>query len=452
MRRFIAVVLILYSVSAQSDSQSWLGWLSRLSEHGIDIADDHWLILSQNPQPKQVEAIAREYAQYMDQGVLDRKLFQPGWEIEDQPVADFQDLEVATLKSIEPTIPQYAMLKQAMGQLRQWRQQATTLFPDDLILFAGDQHPMVNRLNQWLMDLGLADLLPEDVYSQIHKDVLTQVQLNFDLEPDGRLGALTRQALLAITNERIRVLKANMERIRWLPRQLPYPHIRVDITGYSVAYVTAPLEAQEHRAIVGRPDKQTPVFEAEVDSITINPVWKVPHSIAAYSLLRQEKKEPGFFRREGFRTYRSWDANAREVPLDSVRWASITPGTFHFRLEQEPGVMNRLGRFKLNSPNDHGVYLHDTNRPELFDQPARAFSSGCARVDGISVLVQRIAREQEVLTELNQGLGNSETQKVMLNTPVPVYFMYFTAWPDARGRVHYRDDIYQLDKALTSWF
>lgn len=458
MRRIIAVALILYSVSAQvpaqtqPDKTSWLGWLSRMPEHGIDVSTDHWLVLSKNPTNAQVEAIAQEYAEYIDQGVLDRNLFQPGWKIQDRPVLNLHRLDLTSLSTIESRIPQYVMLKRAMAQLKEWRKQAVNWFPDDLILFDGDQHPMVNRLNKWLQDLGLADSLPEKMFTQAHKEVLTKVQLEFALGPDGRMGKLTRQALLGVTNQRIQLLKANLERMRWLPRELPYPHIRVDIAGYRVGYVTAPLVVQEHKAIIGTPNKQTPVFQDEIESITVNPTWKVPHSIAAYSLLNKEKKEPGFFRREGFRTYRSWAADAAEVPLESVNWTSVTARNFHFRLEQKPGVLNRLGRFKLNLPNDYGIYLHDTNRPELFQREARSFSSGCTRVEGIGVLTQRIAREQGVLNELNQGLTTSDTQKIRLKNSIPVYFMYFTAWPDASGRVRYRDDIYQLDKALTSWF
>ena len=456
MRRFIVVMLMWYSASVCLASDitrdELIRWLAKLPEQGIEVSPKHWLVLSQNPSPQDIQAIAREYAGYIDRGQLNKQYYQPGWTIADQPVLNNSPISSQSFKTVQSKIPAYPLLIKALANLRHWRQQAAHLFPDDLILFEGDEHPAVGRLNQWLEDLDLAHGLPEQAYSQKHKDVLTDVQLKYELMPDGRLGALTRQALLSITNQRIRTLKANLERIRWLPRELPYPHIQVDIPGYAVGYVTAPLKVQRHKAIIGSRQRQTPIFQDEVESVTINPVWKVPHSIAARNMLRAEKKEPGFFRKEGFKVYKSWDDHAPEVQPESVNWQALTPRTFLYRLEQQPGELNRLGKLKLDLPNSHGVYLHDTNKPELFEKTERSLSSGCTRVRGIDLLVRRIALEQGVAQSFHQHMASSETQKLKLKQEVPIYFMYFTAWPDDNGRVRFREDIYKLDNALTSRF
>ena len=198
--------------------------------------------------------------------------------------------------------------------------------------------------------------------------------------------------------------------------------------------------------------KQTPVFQDEIESITVNPIWKVPHAIAAKSLLRTEKNKPGFFREEGFRVYESWNDNAKEVEPESVSWHKYTPRTFRHRLEQKPGELNRLGKLKLDLPNQYGIYLHDTDKPELFEETKRTFSSGCTRVEGINMLVELFARRQGVMNDLSEKQASPETSKVTLNQKIPIYFVYFTAWPDSTGRVRFREDIYQLDNALTSWF
>lgn len=476
MRQFIVVMLTLGVLSTSADNgqtisdseknnlnskpsasaannKQWLEWLSGLSGQGIDVAASDWLILSSNPSSQEASQIVRRYARYVDTGRLDRTLFQAAWHIADK--AEFNPnskLSSQRLASLSSDLPQFTPLVQALAYLHKWQSEAVSLFPDDLILFEGDQHPAINHLNQWLEDLDLASGLPEDAYSQQHKDVLTDVQLKFDLMPDGRLGAMTRQALLAITNERIRTLKANLERIRWLPKTLPYPHLKVDIAGLNVAYVVNANETYIHKAIVGTKAKKTPIFQDDIESVTVNPIWKVPHGIAANSLLKIEKKKPGFFREEGFRVYESWDDNAREVSPESVNWHKYTPRTFHHRLEQEPGELNRLGKFKLNLPNQYGVYLHDTDKPELFEENRRLFSSGCTRVEGIDNLVQRFARRQGSMAELLDKQQNPETAKVILNQSIPIYFVYFTAWPDSSGRVRFREDIYQFDNALTSWF
>ena len=453
MRRFLVVTLTLLSIYVQADNNKSLEWLGKLSEQGITVSAEDWLTLSQSPTEKHLNRILSKYARYVDEGQLNPRLFQSGWTIKDQSQiqADIS-WKVSALADLEPAIPQYLYLKKALAVLKRWQIAAASLFPDDLILFEDDQHPAIAHLNQWLEDLDLATNLSEDAYTQQHKDALTQVQLKFDLMPDGRLGAMTRQALLAINNERIRTLKANLERIRWLPKSLPYPHVKVDIAGFNVAYAVSQKETYIHKAIIGTKAKQTPIFQDEIESITVNPIWKVPHSIAANSLLKVEKKKPGFLREEGFRVYESWDDNARKVQPESVNWRKYTPRTFHHRLEQKPGELNRLGKLKLDLPNQYGVYLHDTNKPELFEEAKRSLSSGCTRVEDINVMVQRFAQRQGVMAELIEKQSSSATAKVILNQTIPIYFVYFTAWPDSTGRVRFREDIYQMDNALTSWF
>ena len=461
MRQFFVILLALYSIyvsaennpDTQENRKYHLEWLVGLREQGIEIAASDWLILTQNPSNRQISRLLRKYARYVDTGRLNKGLFQPGWHIIDKP--EFSSEAILTVKklaALTPQIPQYQHLQKALAYLQDWQMRAADLFPDDLILFEDDQHPAITHLNQWLEDLDLATGLPEGIYTQQHKDVLTQIQLRFDLMPDGRLGAMTRQALLTINNERIRTLKTNLERIRWLPNTLPYPHVKVDIAGFRVIHAISPEEVYIHKAIIGTKAKQTPVFQDEIEGITINPVWKVPHAIAANSLLKTEKKSPGFFREEGFRVYESWNDNAREVQPESVNWRKYTPRTFHHRLEQEPGELNRLGKLKLNLPNKYGVYLHDTDKPELFEKEKRSFSSGCTRVEDIDKMVQRFALRQGLMSELLEKQSNSVTEKVLLNNSIPIYFVYFTAWPDNSGRVRFREDIYQLDNAMTSWF
>ena len=451
MRCFV-IMLMWLALSAKADSRDSINWLAGLPEQGIPVSDRDWLILASNPSPEKLNKLVRRYAGYVDRGRLDRRLFQPGWRVQEEKSVLPENgwLTLAYLKSLEPQLPQYKMLVRSLARLKVWSQTASDEFPDDLIFFEGDQHPSVARLNAWLMDLDLIDSLVGDVYTQTHKDVLTQVQLQFDLGPDGRLGVLTRQALLAITHDRIRTVKANLERLRWLPSTLPYPHIKVDIAGFNVAWAPRASKQFIHKAIIGTRHKQTPIFNDEIESITYNPVWKVPHSIAASSMLRAEKKEPGFLKKEGFVVYENWEDRAPVVPIESIRWQGLTPRTFRYRLEQQPGKVNRLGRFKLDLPNQYGVYLHDTDKPELFEKNRRSFSSGCTRVEGIAHLVNSILSMQSI--EHDPEASEALTHKVALNQTIPIYFLYFTAWPDDSGRVRFREDIYQLDHAMTSWF
>ena len=454
-RCMFVMLLVVLCLPVRADRQQLLDWLYRMPEHGIDVEAGDWQVLVDNPSNRQIHSIVARYATYLDTGRLDRRLYQATWKLDEKAALkpSGKSLTLTQLESLPPRIPEYALLQKSLKQLRHWQSVAAERFPDDLIFFEGDRHPAIQELNQWLWDLDLADTLPDREYTQLHKDILTQVQLQFDLGPDGRLGANTRQALLAITNDRIRILKANLERLRWLPQELPYPHVRVDIAGFNVAWVEGRLRQFLHKAIIGTRHKQTPIFNDEIEGVTYNPVWKVPHSIAANSMLRAEKKKPGFLKEEGFVVYESWDDRAPKMDIDRIDWRKLTPNTFRYRLEQQPGEMNRLGRFKLNLPNEFGVYLHDTDKPELFDEKRRSFSSGCTRVHGIDVLVKRLTTYQSPfqLEKPPEG-GSRETFKQTFTNTIPVYFVYFTAWPDADGRVRFREDIYQQDRAMVSWF
>ncbi|WP_299728111.1 L,D-transpeptidase family protein [uncultured Endozoicomonas sp.] len=456
MRRlFIAFIAVVYSLLSQASQESErkeaLQWLSELPEHGIDVQPKHWQLIGNTPTKDQIREVVNLYTWYMDAGILNRHYYQPGWTIKDVATTPTYSGLTPPLDRISPDIPEYKHLIKALKQLRNWKRNAYSLFPNDFILFDGDSHSSIKLLNQWLENLDLADDLPDDVYTQVHKDVLTEVQLRFKLVPDGRLGNMTRQALLSITNERIRTVKANMERLRWLPRTLPYPRVWVDIAGYTTRYQRNPKDSTTHKIIIGVPHKQSPILQSEIEKITINPTWKVPHSIAK-SLLKKEKQNPGFFLREKFKVYKSWDDNSPEIAPDSVNWKAVTPKSFTYRLEQQPGELNRLGQFKLGFKNSFGVYLHDTDKPELFEKERRAFSSGCIRVHHVKALVETIAKEQGLASELKAALNGNYSDTLELKKKIPVYTVYFTAWPDKNGRVRFRDDIYQLDNALISEF
>ena len=119
-----------------------------------------------------------------------------------------------------------------------------------------------------------------------------------------------------------------------MPKTLPYPHIKVDIAGFNVVWAEGNCKNFYHKAIVGMPHKQTPVFDHAVESMTFNPVWKVPQSIAATSMLRKIKTDPEFLEREGFLVYQNWNDNAPEIAPDTINRKDQRARTFTYRLEQ----------------------------------------------------------------------------------------------------------------------
>ncbi|UYM16650.1 L,D-transpeptidase family protein [Endozoicomonas euniceicola] len=434
--------------------QQLIQWLGTASQHGISLPEQNWLQLAADPSPRNIRVIARQFAVALDAGMLDKRVYQPGWRISDQPVlASLENhLDNDNLSLVEPALPEYKLLKQHLKQLRWWLDNALQQFPDDRVLEKGDRHASIWQLNQWLKDLDLADGLPANVYSGRHQSAVSKIQKRFRLTVDGKLGPRTRQALIAMTLERIKTLRINLERLRWLPRTLPYPRVWVDIAGFRVFWMTGRYQQQKFKAIVGLPSRQTPVFQDEIESITINPPWRVPASIASTSLLRKAKQDSSFLEREGFTVYSGWESNAREVNPDKVNWRSLSRQSFPYRLEQKPGKVNRLGRYKLDSPNRFSVYLHDTHKPELFNKTVRTFSSGCTRVENIDELINSILASQGMTSRVRALQQLGDTSRLKLHKKVPLYFAYFTAWPEKNGRVRFREDIYRLDDALLAKF
>ncbi|MRI35235.1 hypothetical protein EOPP23_19895 [Endozoicomonas sp. OPT23] len=431
-------------------SEQLIKWMSSAARHGIDIPQSKWLQLAADPSPQNVRQVAHEYASYLDTGRLKPEVYQPSWHIKDRPSLPVLEdhMSADSLDLVESKLPQYKLFVAALRRLEAWVGSVEKHFPKGLVLEKGDRHPSLLRLNQWLVDLDMADRLPAGSYSSSHEAAIKRVQKKYRIYADGQLGPRARRALVAMTLDRIKVLKVNMERMRWLPRTLPYPHVMVDIAGFNVAWVTSETRKRQFKAIVGKPSRQTPVFQEEIESITINPYWRVPSSIASTSILRKAKKDPGFLKREGFSVYSSWKMGARKVDPSTVNWSQYSRRNFPYRIEQKPGKVNRLGRFKLDSPNAFSIYLHDTDRPELFKRERRTFSSGCTRVENIDQLIGSILRYQGMGSQVDGVLKQKETGRLKLRKKVPLYFVYFTAWPDRHGRIRFRDDIYHLDGAL----
>ena len=445
---------ITHTETKNVSSAELIQWLGTASQHGIDIPADQWLQLAEDPSRQSVRVVAHNFAASLDRGVLDKRLYQPGWRIADHPALPALEnhFDNDNLNLVEPALPEYGPLKKHLQKLRWWMDNALQQFPDKLTLDQGDRHPAVGMLNQWFMDLDLVDHLPVGHYSAEHKKAVKALQRRQGIYADGQMGMRTRQALIALTLMRIKTLLINLERLRWLPRTLPYPRVWVDIAGFKVHWMADRYRQKQYRAIVGIPSRQTPVFQDEIESITINPPWRVPASIASTNILRKAKKDPSFLMREGFMVYSSWKSNAKPINPDQVNWKALSAQSFPYRLEQKPGRVNRLGRFKIDSPNAYSVYLHDTDQPKLFEREVRALSSGCTRVENIDELIQQILASQGLKNQLPALLQAGKTRKLPLRKAVPVYFAYFTAWPQKDGRVRFRDDIYKLDNALMAYF
>ncbi|MEM6665140.1 MAG: L,D-transpeptidase family protein, partial [Pseudomonadota bacterium] len=193
---------------------------------------------------------------------------------------------------------------------------------------------------------------------------------------------------------------------------------------------------------------KTPMFSDRIQYLEFNPTWTVPQSIAAKQKLPQIRKDPGYLNRNNFHLYAGWGSNAARLDPYSIDWSRITSARMNeFKLVQQPGANNALGRVKFMFPNKFAVYLHDTPARSLFTRSARAFSSGCVRLHHPMDFADYILSTTGNWSpgRIKSTVNSARRTVVNLNSPVPVHLTYFTAWTDPNGTPQFFPDIYDRD-------
>jgi murein L,D-transpeptidase YcbB/YkuD len=182
----------------------------------------------------------------------------------------------------------------------------------------------------------------------------------------------------------------------------------------------------------------------------LNPTWEVPSRIATQDKLPLIRQDSGYIENQGYELLQGWGADERRVDPASVDWSAVTARSFAYRLRQAPGPLNALGQVKFMFPNKFSVYLHDTPARELFAEDARAFSSGCIRLERPLDLAELLLAGNPRWTRaaIDRAVAAGAEQSVSLPEPVPVHLLYWTAWVDDDGVLNFRDDIYGRDQPV----
>lgn len=403
------------------------------------------------------------YASHLLTGRLSPTEITPTWNISSREADLIQKLTEATsgtsvatvLQSLHPPQSEYARLVEA---LRRYRRLAASggwpTVPEGPTLRAGEQGSRVGRVRQRLHvtgDLSSDRSEAPDSFGTSLRDAVVGFQERHGLEPDGAVGPATRAALNVPAAERVQQLIVNMERWRWLPQDLGRRYVLVNIAGFRLRVVEEGDEVLRMSVVTGRPYRQTPVFSGEISYLVLNPYWHVPHSIATKDKLPEIKKDPSYLDRQQFKVFRGWGADAQPIDPSTIDWTRLSQGNFPYRLRQEPGPMNALGRVKFMFPNRYSVYLHDTPTRGLFAQAERAFSSGCVRVERPLELAEYLLADPSTWSRarIESEIESTNTERsVLLRERVPVHLQYWTAWVEEDGTVHFRNDVYQRDGAV----
>jgi murein L,D-transpeptidase YcbB/YkuD len=244
---------------------------------------------------------------------------------------------------------------------------------------------------------------------------------------------------------RILRLRANMERWRWLPRDMPARRVEVRIAQFQTILYHPDAAPVVHLAIVGARRTPTPTFTADITSITLNPSWEPPSSILQGELLPRFRRDPEAAEREGFEVI---GPSGEAVAPTAVDWRTEP---FSYRMRQRPGPGNALGQLRFDLPNPYSIYLHDTSNRSLFAAADRALSHGCIRVEDPFDFARLVIDSPEWdLGALEGAIEDHETRTIPLATPTPVYALYFTAAAGADGAVVYFEDLYHRDAAVAA--
>lgn len=308
----------------------------------------------------------------------------------------------------------------------------------------GQTGALVDQLKVRLILTG--DLLPEQaagsVFDAATEDALKRFQSRHGLTQTGSVGRLTTRALNVPVDVRLNQLRASIHRLEGNAFAFAARYVVVNIPGAMVEAVENGVVERRHVAIVGRPDRPSPVLAARITAVNLNPTWTVPTSIVKADIIPHMRKDANFLAKNHMRLF---GAGGVELDPRTINWAKlINP---HFYVRQDPGAHNSLGQLRIDMPNGEAVFLHDTPKKELFRNDVRFNSSGCARIDGVRELAAWLLKgsEWEQVGNIDAAIATGERRDIKLTRPVPVAWVYLTGWAAGDGLVHFRDDIYGLD-------
>ena len=352
----------------------------------------------------------------------------------------------AFLRALPPQTQEYAQLRKARLDLARavagggWGPEvrAEKLEP-------GATGAAVVALRDRLIAQGYLRRTATQVYDGQIQKAVQLFQMDNGLTPDGVAGQGTLAEINRAPEDRLRAVLVAMERLRWMNGlDLGQRHIWVNLTDFTAKVVDDGKVTFETVAVVGmnQHDKRSPEFSDQMEHMVVNPTWNVPRSIAVRDYLPQLQQDPNA---AGY--MRIIDAAGRVVDRSSVDFTQYTPATFPFDLKQPPSDGNALGLVKFMFPNRYNIYLHDTPSKSLFNREVRAYSSGCIRLQRpFEFAYTLLERQTDDPKGLFHGTLNSGRETVIeLERHVPVHIVYFTAWPDAKGRLTFRRDIYGRD-------
>jgi len=311
-------------------------------------------------------------------------------------------------------------------------------------LRVGAKSPVVPPLRQRLSIAGDLELNSGDpqVFDSYVDAAVRRFQVRHGLHADGIVHETTLRALNVSAQARLAQLKTNALRLKSLTGNLGNRIVVANIPAAQIEAIENGVAVTRHTAVAGKPDRPSPDIQSKIVQINFNPFWTVPVSIVRKDLIPKMQAEPDYLTKNHIRIF---DAKNAELSPAQIDWYSAEAVNYKFK--QDAGDFNSLGSIRINFPSPHGVYMHDTPSKNLFGEDFRFHSSGCMRVQNVRELVYWILAETPGWSkaEVDEVIKSGERKDAKVAKPLPLYWVYVTAWATPDGVVQFRDDIYNRD-------
>lgn len=313
-------------------------------------------------------------------------------------------------------------------------------------LRVGSKSPAVVALRQRLIITGDLDQAAGEspIYDSYVESAVRRFQARHGISSTGTMTGPTVVAMNVPVDLRIRQLEINVARLRSLVGTgLTNRYAVANIPAALVETVEGGVVHTRHAAGVGKIDRQSPLLNSKVVEVNFNPFWTAPASVVKKDLIPKMQKEPNYLSENKIRIF---NAAGQEIPSSQINWFSDEATRYRFR--QDPGGdLNSMGFVRINIPNQHGVYMHDTPSKGIFGDDFRFVSSGCIRIQNVRDYIEWLLKDTPGWTreQIDATFKSGERIDARLAQAVPIHWIYVTAWATPDGLVQFRDDIYNKD-------
>ena len=346
----------------------------------------------------------------------------------------------------------YSRLFEALNKYRSLNDDFEPIQLSKKSLTIGDSSDEIIKARNRLYELGdykNTDLLNTE-FDEVLALAITDFQYRHGLKPDGILGKRTVREINKSFAYRATQLELNLERAKQLSELQDSRYILVNVPEYKLYVIENGETIYQTRVIVGKKKNRTPSLSSEISEFVLNPYWNVPASITRNEIIPKLQADPEYLTKNNMKVISRINKQNFFLNPNEIDWNNIKADETPFRIRQDPGRINALGRIKFIFPNNYKVYLHDTPTRRLFARNTRAFSHGCVRVENPLEFAEVLISSSESVTtdDLYYFANRKKTKVIKLDQPIPIHITYMTAWVNEQGIINFRPDIYKRDSHI----